>query len=85
MKKYSILRDILDKNNLPMDNITEFTTDNLRDAIDFYNELIDEIEFYDEKNTGVSLVKNVKNNRGDYDMDTLECYVYGQTKKKNKQ
>ena len=77
-KKYSVLRDILNRNNLPMDSNIEFTTDNLKDATAFYNKLIDEIQFYDEKNTGASLIKNVKNNRGDYDMDTLEFYVYDQ-------
>ena len=79
MKKYSVLRDMLYQNGLPMDNITEFTTNNLKDATAFYNKLIAEIEFYDERNTGASLIKNIKNDPGDYDMDTLERYIHGQS------
>ena len=73
MKKYTVLRDLLDDKGNPMDSEVVLKTDDLEKAEQSYEKLIEEIKFYDHEKTGASLLENLNEDES----ETLDYYVYG--------
>lgn len=78
MKKYSVLLDDIDKDGNALDNVPQLQTDDLKEADEAYNQLVEEIKKYDYKLNGASLMINYEHPRDpeEYESYTLKFFTY---------